>query len=90
MSRLITEWPVSLPSTHPTVTVSSSGNSDLLITGRHASPLIYPDLPCYFMPFNQVFIIEIVQKWYHIKAEKIDYISYTTCVEEITMVFMLE
>ena len=48
------------------------------------------DLPRYFMPFNQVFIIEIVQKWYHIKAEKIAYIPHWTCMVEILIVLMLE
>ena len=53
-----------------------------------ASSLTY--LPCYIMPFGQVFIVEIAQKWYHIKAEIIAYISYATCMGEILIVFMLE
>ena len=64
--------------------------SDLLMTGRHAWLLSRHDLPRYFMPFSQVLTVQIAQTWYHIKAEKIAYISDRTCIVEILIVFMLE
>ena len=63
--------------------------TQLIHGGRHVC-CFTSNLPCYIMPFGQVFIVQIQQNWYHIKAESIAYISYATCMGEILIVFMLE